>query len=116
MGSTAGWTVCLQAMCVVRPSQLHYNRQISQLQVARRHARGGGTSMAHLLLHDPQLRVRHAAAATIATLLEGSAQRAYLAVAEARELDRQPVRCGACTLGDHLVCVLEVEQGEERQG
>lgn len=45
-----------------------------------------------MLLHDPQLRVRHAAAATLATLLEGPAQRAYLAVAEARELERQPVR------------------------
>lgn len=61
-------------------------------QVASRHARGGATTVAHLLLHDPQLRVRHAAAATITALLEGPAQRAYLAVAEARELDRQPVR------------------------
>jgi hypothetical protein len=64
-------------------------------QVGSRGGVGGpqGLSIAHLLLLDPQLRVRHAAAATIATLLEGPAQRAYLAVAEAREMQRQPLRC-----------------------
>lgn len=57
--------------------------------------------MAHMLLLDPQLRVRHAAAATIATLLEGPTQRAYLAVAEAREMERLHVRCSAVLRAIH---------------
>jgi hypothetical protein len=52
----------------------------------------GTPSLAHVLLHDPSPRARHAAAATLATLLEGPAQRAYLAVAEATSMERQPVR------------------------
>jgi hypothetical protein len=45
--------------------------------------------------------VRHAAAATLGTLLEGPAQRAYLAVAEARQTHRPAVR-GFITLSSSL--------------
>lgn len=41
-------------------------------------------TLAHPLLLDESVRVRHSAAATLSTLLEGPAQRAYLAVAELR--------------------------------
>ena len=54
--------------------------------------RGSGLTLAHLLLLDAQPRVRQAAAATLATLLEGPAQRAFLAVAEAREAERPHAR------------------------
>lgn len=42
-------------------------------------------TLAHPLVLDGSARVRHSAAATVGTLLEGPAQRAYLAVAELRE-------------------------------
>ena len=50
------------------------------------------TTLAHVLLHDPLPKVRQAAAVTIATLLEGPAQRAYLGIAECTDWERQPVR------------------------
>ncbi|GAB4815069.1 hypothetical protein N2152v2_002115 [Parachlorella kessleri] len=51
------------------------------------------TTLAHMLLHDPVPKVRQAAAVTVATLLEGPAQRAYLGIAECSAAwERQPVR------------------------
>ena len=38
-------------------------------------------------------QVRACAAATLAAMLEGAPQRAYLAIAEARPGSHQPVRC-----------------------
>mgnify|MGYP001810305183 CR=1 FL=1 len=95
---------CLQLLAKADPKSLHGSwtalLPVSDAFIASRHgswcaaSRGAGAaSVAHLLLHDPHMRVRHAAATTVTTLLEGPAQRAYLAVAEARELERQPVRC-----------------------
>ncbi|PRW60946.1 Wee1 kinase [Chlorella sorokiniana] len=95
---------CLQLLVKADSKSLHGSWTVllpTSDPVASRYPRGGSPSVAHLLLHDPQLRVRHAAAATITTLLEGPAQRAYLAVADARELDRQPVR-GFITLSASL--------------
>jgi Domain of unknown function (DUF4042) len=43
---------------------------------------GPNLTLAHALLLDSSARVRHSAAVTLGTLLEGPAQRAYLAVAE----------------------------------
>jgi hypothetical protein len=103
----SGALACLQLLAKADPKSLHGSwttlLPMADAVASQRGARSGsggaggagtGASVAHILLHDPQLRVRHAAAATIVTLLEGPAQRAYLAVAEARELERQPVRCG----------------------
>lgn len=104
----SGALACLQLLVKADPKSLHGSwtalLPASDAVVGRRgigggHGGGGGgpaaASLAHLLLHDPQMRVRHAAAATVGTLLEGPAQRAYLAVAEARDLERPPLRCAA---------------------
>ncbi len=50
-------------------------------------------SLATVLLHDPMPKVRHSAAVTIATLMEGAAQRAYLGIAETPSAIRQATRC-----------------------
>ncbi|KAL4424003.1 hypothetical protein ABPG75_001304 [Micractinium tetrahymenae] len=111
---------CLQLLAKADPKSLHGSwtalLPVSDAVAPHRGAWGGpslrtagsNTSIAHLLLHDLQLRVRHAAAATLTTLLEGPAQRAYLAVAEARDLERQPVRgftTLSASLGQMLVCL-----------
>ena len=75
-------------------------------------------SLPHVLLNDPQSRVRHAAAATIVILLEGASQRAYLAIAEAKTVHPPPVRgfitlslsLGRAVLCTHkalLKCIME---------
>ncbi|KAL4421841.1 hypothetical protein ABPG77_001323 [Micractinium sp. CCAP 211/92] len=105
---------CLQLLAKADPRSLHGSwtallpaSDVVQSGPRRSGAAGpparavGGASIAHLLLLDPHLRVRHAAAATLATLLEGPSQRAYLAVGEARDLERQPVR-GFITLSASL--------------
>lgn len=73
-------------------------------------------TLLHLLLLDPSARVRHSAAATLTLLIEGPAQRAYLAIAECRSLKALPVRgfvplsatLGQVVVGTHLTLLYAV--------
>lgn len=62
-----------------------------------------GATLGHTLLHDLLPKVRQAAAVTISTLLEGPAQRAYLAIAECTDTERPTVRWVCKLVGLHLV-------------
>ena len=98
-------------------STLIYNLQETKTAILS----GTIPTLAHPLLLDDSVRVRHSAAATLSILLEGPAQRAYLAVAELRAPHGgQPMRgfvplsatLGGVVVGTHhaLLRVLCYEQ------
>lgn len=70
----------------------------------------GTSTIVSPLLYDPSSHVRHAAAVTLSTLLEGPAQRAYLAVAEWKEASPHHTRgfvplssiLGQIIIGTHI--------------
>jgi hypothetical protein len=95
-GAHARWLLRSSIPCIARPASGSTPPRALPVQPAAPPAAATPSaappSLAHVLLLSPSPRLRHAAAATLSTLLEGPAQRAYLAVAEARSLERAPVR------------------------
>jgi hypothetical protein len=76
------------------------------------------------LLNDPCTRIRHAAAITLSTLLEGPSQRAYLAIAEYKASDNKPAiplkgfislseTIGRCAVGIHQAVFTSLEKERE---
>jgi hypothetical protein len=76
------------------------------------------------LLNDPCTRIRHAAATTLSTLLEGPSQRAYLAIAEYKGSDNKHViplkgfislseTIGRCAVGIHQAVFTSLEKERE---
>ncbi len=80
------YLACLQTLVKMNPKAFHseWPRLLGKMDTISNESieKGGFAPLAYFVVHNPSPRLRHAAASSISTLIEGPAQRAYLGLGE----------------------------------
>lgn len=104
------YLACLQTLVKMNPKTFHseWPRLLGKGDIIKRSipVEGGLVPLASLVVHGRSSRLRHAAAASISTLIEGPAQRAYLSLGEEQKAIKSFISLSQ-SLGESIVRNIE---------